>query len=91
MVKDDTDSERGNPLPLHGLLFLINSKGFFYMHHLTDRIHLCYTSSGALDGTRNSSMGPPSRIALMIHHTICECSYHRATSRSTSCGALVGI
>ena len=38
MVKDHSDSERGNPLPPHGLLFLINSKWFFYMHHSTDRI-----------------------------------------------------
>ena len=37
MVKDHSDSERGNPLPPHGLLFLISSKGF-YMHHPTDRI-----------------------------------------------------
>ena len=29
MVKDHPDSERGNPLPPHGLLFLINSKGYF--------------------------------------------------------------
>ena len=29
MVKDHPDSERGNPLPPHGLLFLINSKGSF--------------------------------------------------------------
>ena len=27
MVKDHLDSERGNPLPPHGLLFLISSKG----------------------------------------------------------------
>ena len=27
MVKDHSDSERGNPLPPHGLLFLISSKG----------------------------------------------------------------
>ena len=38
MVKDHSDSERGNPLPPHGLLFTINSQGFFYMHHHTDRI-----------------------------------------------------
>ena len=39
MVKDDSDSERGNTLPpLHGLLFPISSKGSFYMHHPTDRI-----------------------------------------------------
>ena len=38
MVKDHSESERGNPLPPHGLLFPISSKGFFYMHHHTDRI-----------------------------------------------------
>ena len=29
MVKDHLDSERGNPLPTHGLLFPISSKGSF--------------------------------------------------------------
>ena len=29
MVKDHSDSERGNPLPPHGLLFPISSKGYF--------------------------------------------------------------
>ena len=29
MVKDHSDSERGNPLPPHGLFFWINSKGYF--------------------------------------------------------------
>ena len=29
MVKDHTDSEKGNPLPPHRLLFPINSKGYF--------------------------------------------------------------
>ena len=29
MVKDHTDSERGNPLPPYGLSFLISSKGSF--------------------------------------------------------------
>ena len=29
MVKDHSDSERGNPLPPNGLLFPINSKGSF--------------------------------------------------------------
>ena len=38
MVKDHSDSERANPLPLHGLLFPISSKVSFYMHHPTDRI-----------------------------------------------------
>ena len=38
MVKDHTNSERGNPLSPHGLLFQFSSKGSFYMHHPTDRI-----------------------------------------------------
>ena len=29
MVKDHSDSERGNPLPQHGLPFQISSKGYF--------------------------------------------------------------
>ena len=29
MVNDHSDSERSNPLPPHGLLFLISSKGSF--------------------------------------------------------------
>ena len=29
MVKDHSDSERGNPLPPYGLLFPINNKGSF--------------------------------------------------------------
>ena len=29
MVKDHSDSEKGNPLPPHMLLFTINSKGSF--------------------------------------------------------------
>ena len=38
MVKDHSDSEKGNPLPPHRLLFPISSKVFFYMHYPTDRI-----------------------------------------------------
>ena len=35
MVKDHSDSEKGNPLPPHRLLYTINSKGYFIC---TDRI-----------------------------------------------------
>ena len=38
MVKEHSDSKRGNLLPPHGLLFPISSRGSFYMHHPTDRI-----------------------------------------------------
>ena len=62
MVKDPLDSKRGNPLPPHRLLFPISSKGFFYMHHPTDRItHTTafVTPVVKQTGIRNSSMGPP--------------------------------
>ena len=61
MVKDHSDRETGNPLPPHGLLLSINSKGSFICTIRQDSTYqsLCYTSRGALAGTRNSSMGPP--------------------------------
>ena len=37
MVKDHSDSERGNLLPPHGLLFPINSMGYF-IYIISDRI-----------------------------------------------------
>ena len=55
MVKFHTNSERGNLLPPHGLLFPISSKGSFICTYHS----LCYTSRGALARTRNRSMGPP--------------------------------
>ena len=111
MVKDHSDSERGNPLMPHGILFLISSKGYFifYMHYPIDRIahtmafvtllfpinskgyfiftitiitSICYTSHGALAGTRNTSVGPLWRIDPITHHTMSKRSYHGATSRS---------
>ena len=38
MVKDHSDSEKGNPLPPHRLLFPINSEGSFIYIIPTDRI-----------------------------------------------------
>ena len=51
MVEDHSDSEKGNPLPPHGLLFPINSRVILYApsHRLDSTYHgLCYTSRGAL-------------------------------------------
>ena len=51
MVKDDSDSYS----------FQLAARGLLYASsHRQDSIYhsLCYTSSGALAGTRNSSMGP---------------------------------
>ena len=59
----------------------------FYMHHprQDNTYHgLCYTSRGALAGTRNSSMAPLWRIDPTTHRTMSERSYHGATSRSPS-------
>ena len=54
MVKDHSDSEKRNPLPPHRLLLYAPS------HRQDSTYHgLCYTSRGALAGTRNSSMGAP--------------------------------
>ena len=56
MVKDHSDSERGNPLPpLNVLLFPISNKGSFYApSQRQDSTYngLCYTSHGALAVTR---------------------------------------
>ena len=52
--------------------------------HRQDPIYhdLCYTSRGALAGTKNRSMGPPDRINPTINSTISEHPYHGVTSRS---------
>ena len=65
MVKDHSDSERENPLPPHGLLFPIISKGSFIctVPQQDSTYHgLCYTSRG----TRNSSMGPPHEGSIRL-------------------------
>ena len=94
MVKNHSDSERGNPLP--------PLSQYTPFHRQDSTYHgLCYTSRGALAGTRKSSMGPPmkdlsddpshhertllprSYISLLTtYRTMSERSYHGATSRS---------
>ena len=49
MVKDHSDSEKGNQLLPHRLLFPIERQDSTYHG-------LCYTSCGALAGTRNISV-----------------------------------
>ena len=55
MVKDHSHSERGNPLPPHGLLFSIDRVLLYAPSHRQDNTYngICYTSRGALAGTRN--------------------------------------
>ena len=65
MVNHHSDSDRGKPLPAHGILFSISSKVSFIciIPHTTDNIYhcFCYTIRGALAGTRNNSMGPTTK------------------------------
>ena len=59
MVKEQSDCDSGNPLPPHGILFLISSKGFLYApsHRQDSTYHsFCYTSHGALAGTRRCNL-----------------------------------
>ena len=77
MVEEYSNSERGNPMPPHGLLFPLNNKVLLYApsHRQNNTYHgLCYTSCGELAGTRNSST---------IHRIMSKPSYHGATSRSS--------
>ena len=57
MVKDHSDSERGNPLPpLHGYSFRLAARVLSYAssHKQDSTYHsFCYTSRGAPGGTRN--------------------------------------
>ena len=62
MVKEHSDSETGNPLPPHGLLFVLAARVLLYApSHRQDRAYhgLCYASRGTLDGMRNSSVSSP--------------------------------
>ena len=54
MVKDHSDSEKGNPLPPHRLLYRLTARVLLYApSHIQDSTYhsLCYTSRGALAGT----------------------------------------
>ena len=77
MVKDHLDSERGNTLLPHGLLFPIN-------RHDNTYHGLCYTSRGALVGTRNSSM----RSTMKDRSD--DPSHHERTLLPCSCISLPG-
>ena len=73
MVKDHSDSERGNPLLPHGLLFLIAARVLLYASsHRQDKTYhsLCYTSCGALVGTRSMLSGSTmkNRSNNPLHH-----------------------
>ena len=69
MVKDHSDSEKGNLLLPHtiGFSYRLTARVLLYApSHRQDNTYygLCYTSRGALAGTRNSSMGPPHEVSI---------------------------
>ena len=86
MVKDHSDSERGNPLPPHGLLFPISSKGSFICtipqtgQHIPQR--LLHLSWSTVWNEKQPNGSTPRRIDPTTHRTMSERSYHGATSRS---------
>ena len=62
MVKDHSDSNRETHCHHMGYSFRLAAMVLLYAssHRKDSTYHsLCYTSRGALAGTRNSSMGPP--------------------------------
>ena len=62
MVYDHSDSEKGNRCRHIGYSYRLTARVLLYApsHRQDNTYHgLCYTSRGALAGTRNSSMGPP--------------------------------
>ena len=77
MVKDHSDSERGNLL----------QQGFFYMHHPTDMI--IHTTAFVMPVVEHwlereiAQWVHPMKDRSDTHHTMSEHSYHRATSRSS--------
>ena len=66
-----------------GYSFRLTARVLLYApsHRQDSTYHgLCYTSRGALAGTRNSSMGPPHEGSIRTtHRTMSERSYHGAT------------
>ena len=68
MVKDHSDSERGNRCRHIGYSFRLAARVLLYAssHRQDNTYHgLCYTSRGALAGTRNSSMGSPHEGSIL--------------------------
>ena len=83
MVKDHSDSERGNPLPPHGLLFPINSNDSF----------ICIIPQIVREETQCRHMGYSFRLAARV---LLYASSHRQDNAYhclcyTSRGALVGM
>ena len=75
MVKDHSESERGNPLLPHRLLFPISSKGSFICIIPQTYHSLCYTSRGALAGTRTVSGRSTTELHLALTYNIVKLNF----------------
>ena len=65
MVKNYSVSERGNPLPPHGLIFPINSRDSSIMHHPTDRItHITAFVTPVVEDWLEREIALPAKINL---------------------------
>ena len=74
MVKDHSDSEKGNHI---GCSYRLTARVLLYApsHRQDNTYHgLCYTSRGALAGTRNSSMGQ-NVLSVLLNKTFPSCNY----------------
>ena len=80
MVSDNSDSERGNALPPHRLLFLISSNGSFICI-IPDRI-IRITAFVTPVTEHWLECKIAQWVDATTHHTMSEGSYHGATSRS---------
>ena len=98
MVKDHSDSEREETRCRHvGYVFRLAAR--VHLHALSYRhdssYHgVCYITRGALDGMRNSSMGPSCGIDPMTHHTMSKHSYtelHAAITKTVVWVILSGM
>ena len=74
MVKDHSNSERGNPLPPLGLSFRLTARVLLYApsYRRQDSTYhdLCYTSCGALAGTHNHTTPTEKKELAQKFHTI---------------------
>ena len=75
MVKDHSDSERGNHM---GYIFRLAARVLLYAssHRHYNTYHgLCYTSCGALAGTRNVCMYVYIYISVCVCVCVCVCAH----------------
>ena len=82
MVKNHSENERENPLPQHSYYFRLAARILLYAssHKQNNTYHgLCYTSRGALAGTRNTTV-----LDTLIYIIICLLERLRITTQSAT-------